>query len=348
MKAGEIVKFLGSGTLKGSPDAEAVAVDDIKGGKKDSLVFLAGEQYLQYLDTTGASVIIVEEGVPSGAVDAWLLKNRNSAVVVTKNAYRAFIKLIYRMVPELCDISKRPVAKQMVSQRAEISKDAVIYPGVFVDEGVVVGKRTVLFPGVVILRNSKVGDDVILYPNVSVYHNTSIGNRVVIGSGSVVGSDGFGFIKGENGKMMKIPHIGGVIIEDDVEIGSNTSIDRGTIGNTIIKRGSKIDNLVQVAHNCIVGEDNILCGMVGLSGSTELGNNVIMAANSGTKDHVKIGDNSIVAGRTSVSKDLKPGSEVKGAYPARPIAEELKVQTLVGRLPEIYERLKKLEKGGKE
>ena len=141
--------------------------------------------------------------------------------------------------------------------------------------------------------------------------------------------------------------VGGVIIEDDVEIGSNTSIDRGTVGNTVIKKGSKIDNLVQIAHNCIVGENNILCGMVGLSGSTELGRNVMIGAGSGTKGHIKIGDNCIITARTSVSKDLKPGSEVKGMYPARPLAEELKIQTLVGKLPEIYERLKKLEKGGK-
>lgn len=348
MKAQEILKFLDSGTLKGNPDADAVVIDDIKGFKKGSVVFLTEASYLQYLNSTGASVLLVEEGLPFDAVDDWLSKNKNSSAIVIKDAYRGFIKLVYKIAPELCDVSRKPAAKQMISDRAEISKDAVIYPNVFVDEGVTIGKRTVLFPGVVVLKGAKLGDDVVVYPNVSIYHNTSIGNRVIIGGGTVIGSDGFGFIKDEKGKMIKVPHIGGVIIGDDVEIGSNTSIDRGTIGNTIIKKGTKIDNLVQVAHNCIVGENNILCGMVGLSGSTELGDNVIMGANSGTKGHIKIGDNCIVTARTSVSKDLKPGSEVKGMYPARPIAEELKVQTLVGKLPELYERLKKLEKGRKD
>ncbi|MFH1223298.1 MAG: UDP-3-O-(3-hydroxymyristoyl)glucosamine N-acyltransferase [Pseudomonadota bacterium] len=343
MKAGEIVKFLGQGELKGDPDAGVVVIDDIKGVKRDSLAFLGEASYFRYLKTTGANVIVVENGLYGSEIEEWLSDNKRAAVII-KNAYNAFIKLMCKITPELCNVSKRSVAVEMISKKANISKDAVLYPNVFIGDNVEVGKRTVIFPGVVILNDSKVGDDVVLYPNVSIYQNTTMGNRVVVGSGTVIGSDGFGFVKDESGATLKVPHIGGVIIGDDVEIGSNTSIDRGTVGNTIIKKGTKIDNLVQIAHNCIVGENNILCGMVGLSGSTELGNNVIMAANSGTKGHIKIGDNSIVTARTSVSKDLKPGSEVKGIYPARPVAEELKVQTLVGRLPEIYERLKKLEK----
>ncbi|MCX6113474.1 MAG: UDP-3-O-(3-hydroxymyristoyl)glucosamine N-acyltransferase [Proteobacteria bacterium] len=345
MKASEIAGLLES-RISGNFDAWADTVDDIKGDKENSLSFISDPAYLKYLSKTNASILLVQDTIDTSEIDSNFLK-KDRAYIVVKDAYRSFIKLIYKMIPDAINSSSCKITDKMISDTAKISDTAIIYKNVFIDEDVHIGKRTVLYPGVVILKNTIIGDDVVLYPNVSVYQNSKIGNRVIIGASTVIGSDGFGFIKDDDGSMLKVPHIGGVIIEDDVEVGSNTSIDRGTLGNTIIKKGAKIDNLVQIAHNCIVGENNILCGMVGLSGSTELGNNVIMGAGSGTKGHIKIGDNCIVTARTSISKDLKPGSEVKGMYPARPLAEELKVQTLVGRLPELYERLKKLEKGGK-
>ncbi|MEI6079513.1 MAG: UDP-3-O-(3-hydroxymyristoyl)glucosamine N-acyltransferase [bacterium] len=346
MNALEIAGLLKS-QLRGNPKAWADNVDDIKGGRKNSLSFVSDSSYLKYVPQTDASILLVQDTVDTVELDSTFL-NGEKAYIVVKDAYKSFIKIIYKLIPEIVQpsIHLAPYTK-MISAFAKVSDTATICPNVFIGENVTIGDRTVLYPGVVLLKDVTVGDDTVLYPNVSVYQNSIIGSRVIIGASTVIGSDGFGFIKDDDGTMLKIPHIGGVIIEDDVEIGSNTSVDRGTIANTIIRKGTKIDNLVQIAHNCFVGENNILCGMVGLSGSTELGNNVIMGAGAGTKGHVKIGDNCIVTARTNVSKDLKPGSEVKGMYPARPIAEELKVQMLVGKLPEIYERLKKLEKGGK-
>lgn len=346
MKASDIAGLLKSKVV-GNPDAIVDTVDDIKGDRENSLSFISDSAYIKYLSATKAKVLLVQETIDSVQIDTLFL-NSKKAYIVVKDAYISFIKMIYRIIPETKNTtSQQLTGKKIISEFSDISKTASIYPNVFIGDNVVVGDRTVLYPGVVVLRDSVIGNDVIIYPNVSIYQNSRIGNSVIIGASSVIGSDGFGFVKDEDGTMLKIPHIGGVIIEDNVEIGSNTSVDRGTLGNTIIRKGTKIDNLVQVAHNCIVGENNILCGMVGLSGSTELGCNVIMGANSGTKGHIKIGDNCIVTARTSVSKDLKPGSEVKGMYPARPLAEELKIQTLVGKLPELYERIKKLEKGGK-
>lgn len=346
MKASDIAELLKS-SVAGNPDAIVDTVDDIKGDRENSLSFISDTAYLKHLATTKAKVLLVQETIDRAQIDSLFL-NSNKAYIVVKEAYISFVKMIYRIIPETSRSSSQQLTeKTMISATSKVSKTALIYPNVFIGDNVIVGDRTVLYPGVVLLKDSIIGSDVIIYPNVSVYQNSKIGNSVIIGASSVIGSDGFGFIKDEDGTMLKIPHIGGVIIEDNVEIGSNTSVDRGTLGNTIIRKGAKIDNLVQVAHNCIVGENNILCGMVGLSGSTELGCNVIMGANSGTKGHIKIGDNCIVTARTSVSKDLKPGSEVKGMYPARPLAEELKIQTLVGKLPELYERIKKLEKGGK-
>lgn len=346
MRALEVSEILG-GILKGDPAAEFFSADDIKGPKKRGLSFISEPVYLHFLHDTGAVVLIVEKGINDPELDKWSAVQGRACIFVEK-AYRAFIQIIYKLHPELNSHHSVKHQAKMIADSAKVAKDAVVYPNVFIGENVKIGPRTVVYPGVVILKDSRIGSDGIIYPNVSIYQNTKIGDRVVIGSGSVVGSDGFGYVKDDNGSMIKVPHFGGVLIEDDVEIGSNTSIDRGTFGDTHIKKGTKIDNLVQVAHNCIVGENNVLCGNVGLSGSTELGNNVVMAARSGTKGHIKIGDNSIVTALTNVSKDLKPGSQVKGVYPARPIEEELKIQTLVGKLPELYERLKKLEKENKK
>ena len=338
MKALEIAKLLNADVV-GDPNAEALCVDDLGGVKSNSLSFVAEEPYLKLIKTCSSSVVLVEEGLNKNELEVWLSSSqKGKAYIPIKHAYAGFIKTIYKIVP---DLELRPYLSNVKGDQT------VVYPGAYVSESAKLGKRTVICPGVAVMGNAVIGDDVVLFPNVSIYNNCKIGSRVIIGAGSVIGSDGFGFVKDVDGTLLKVPHLGGVVIEDDVEIGSNTSVDRGTLGNTIIKKGTKIDNLVQVAHNCIVGENNILCGMTGLSGSTELGSNVIMGAGSGTKGHIKIGDNCIVTARTSVSKDLKPGSEVKGMYPARPIAEELKIQTLVGKLPELYERIKKLEKGEK-
>jgi UDP-3-O-[3-hydroxymyristoyl] glucosamine N-acyltransferase len=334
MKVKDIAKLYNAEAF-GDLNSEVITVDELCGKKSSALGFIGEEQYLKQLSGSTAKVLLVENNLNNKLLDEWLAIEAGRAYIKIKNAYRVFIKLTYKL------LSKDELEIQTpVEQRKE-------YPGVYFGKNVIIGKDVKLFPGVVVMDDCTIGDSSIIYPNVTVYKNTRIGKRAIIGSGTVLGSDGFGFVKDEDGSLLKVPHLGGLVIEDDVEIGSNTSVDRGTLGDTLIRKGTKIDNLVQVAHNCILGENNILCGMVGLSGSTELGNNVIMGANSGTKGHIKIGDNCIVTARTSVSKVLKSGSEVKGIYPARPIAEELKIQTLVGKLPELYERIKKLEKGEK-
>jgi UDP-3-O-[3-hydroxymyristoyl] glucosamine N-acyltransferase len=341
MKAGEIAEKIG-GILKGNAQAEVYALDDLKGERENALSFIGEPSYLKLLQQSRAKIILVEENLDIPKIEELFLTDGKACIVV-KGAYLAFIKLIRIFYPESSDpLSRKNIPERLIADDAETGEGTIIYPNVFIDAKVKIGKNSVLYPGVVLMKGTSVGDECILYPNVVVYENSIIGNRVVIGGSTVIGSDGFGFIE-NNGKRIKIPHVGRVVIEDEVEIGSNTSIDRGTIGDTLIKSRTKIDNLVQVAHNCIIGEDCVLCGMVGLSGSTVLENGVIMAAGSGTKGHMTIGEKSVVTARTSVTKDLAPGSEVKG-YPARPLSEELKIQMLLGKLPDIYERLKALEK----
>jgi UDP-3-O-[3-hydroxymyristoyl] glucosamine N-acyltransferase len=327
IKAKDIAKFLDSSFL-GEESLELNNVDDIKGKKENALSFISEEKYLKFLSNSNAKCFIVERNLKDK------IEDKNKSFIFVNKAYFSFIKVINNFFLKEKVFNKNP--------KQNISENAVIYPNVYLGDKVKIGEGTIIYPGSVILDNTSVGKNSSVLPNAVIFHDVKIGNNVTIGASSVIGGDGFGFIEHEDLKI-KIPHLGSVIIEDNVEIGSNTSIDRGTLLDTVISKGTKIDNLVQVGHNCEIGENGVLCGMVGLSGSTKLGKNVIMAANSGTKGHMKIGDGCVVTARTSVSKDLPSGKTVKG-YPARELNKELKIQTLLGKLPEIYKKLLKLEK----
>jgi UDP-3-O-[3-hydroxymyristoyl] glucosamine N-acyltransferase len=198
-----------------------------------------------------------------------------------------------------------------------------------------------LFPGVFIGQDSTVGDDSVLYPNVVVRERCTIGARVIIHSGTVIGSDGFGYVQHE-GRHHKIPQLGGVIIEDDVELGANVTVDRATFGQTVIKRGTKVDNLVQIAHNVTVGEDNILVAQVGIAGSTTLGRHVMVGGQAGLADHIRIGDQVMIAARAGVTRNLEPNQIVSGA-PAMAHETFIKAQAVISRLPELRQKVRELE-----
>jgi UDP-3-O-[3-hydroxymyristoyl] glucosamine N-acyltransferase len=238
-----------------------------------------------------------------------------------------------------------------------LGKDLSLYPFVYIGDRCQIGDRVTIYPGVYIGEDSIIGEESILYPNVSIYSGTVIGKRVILHSGVVVGSDGFGYVK-EGRRNVKIPQVGGVEIEDDVEIGANTTIDRGALGKTIIRRGVKIDNLVQVAHNVVIGEDSIIVAQVGISGSAKIGSNVILAGQVGVVDHIEIGDNVRVGAQSGITHDLAANQGYIGS-PALPQREFLRAATVFPKLPEmrktlleIEKRLKKIEEtissGGKE
>lgn len=324
------------GTLIGSHDVLVKTVSDFYNNVSDAVCFINDEKYFSQLKNLNSKILIVDKNLEIEKIKKNYLKE-NNAIISSANAFSHFVDLMYLLEPKLCN----PFSNDDIKE-ASISNTVKIFPNSFIDKDVIIDEGTIVFPGAVVLRGSVIGKNCKIFPNVSILHNTVLGNNVIIGAGSVLGYDGFGYIDDTNQKK-KIPHIGRVFIEDDVEIGANTCIDRGTISDTIIKHGTKVDNLVHIAHNCIIGSNTIICGMTGLCGNTTIGDNVIMAAKSGTKGHLSIGDSCVVAARTSVTKDLKKGSFVKG-YPARPINEELKIQTLIGKLPEIYDRLKELER----
>lgn len=325
------------GTVIGDGEVEISGVSAIEEAQTGEITFIANPKYLSKLNETRASAVIVSKEVTQG----------EKPLLSVAHPYLAFAKI-------LTFFSQKPYqpkgidSNAWISPTASLGKDLTLYPFVYIGDHCSIGDRVTLYPGVCIGEDSSVGEDSILYPNVSVYPRTTIGKRVILHSGVVVGSDGFGYVK-EGKKNLKIPQIGGVEIEDDVEIGSNTTIDRATLGKTTIRRGVKIDNLVQVAHNVMVGEDSIIIAQVGISGSTKIGSNVTLAGQVGVVGHIEIGDNVIVGAQSGVSHNL-PANQVFTGSPAIPHREFLRTVTLFPKLPEmrrtliaIEKRLKKIE-----
>lgn len=218
-----------------------------------------------------------------------------------------------------------------------------IAPLVSIGECVKFGERVVIHPGVVIQDEVEIGDDTEIKPNVVICSGTKIGKRVIIQPGTVIGGDGFGFERNNQGKHFKVPQVGGVVIEDDVELGSNVTIDRATTGQTVIGAGTKIDNLVQIGHNVEIGKDNIMVAMTGIAGSTKVGDRVTLAGQAGINGHITIGDDTVVFARGMVISSLPANSVVSG-QPARPHGEDMRIQAATGKLPELLRTIRQLEK----
>jgi UDP-3-O-[3-hydroxymyristoyl] glucosamine N-acyltransferase len=326
----EIALYLG-GRVSGDGATLIGGLATLDDAGEGQLTFLANPKYAGKVATTRASGVLLPEGAdPQG---------RNA--IFHANPYLAFAKLLtlfYVSAPAACGIM--PGAQ--VAEGVQVGAGGTIHPGASVAAGVVLGERVVLHPGVVLYPGVTLGDDVTLHANVSVRSGCRIGNRVTIHDGTVVGSDGFGYAPDGKG-WYKIPQIGIVVIEDDVEIGSNAVIDRAALEVTRIGRGTKIDNLVQIAHNCIIGEDCMIVSQVGISGSTQVGNHVIMGGQVGVAGHLKIGDNVMVGAKSGVPGNLTPNQTVSG-YPCMPHREWLKSSGIFPKLPEFRRSVLSLEK----
>jgi UDP-3-O-[3-hydroxymyristoyl] glucosamine N-acyltransferase len=325
------------GIVVGDGEIEISGVSAIDEAQTGEITFIANPKYLPKLGETCASAVIVSKEVIQG----------NKPLLSVANPYLAFAKILNLF-------SRKPYQAKgidpnaWISPTAKLGKDLTLFPFVYIGDRCSIGDRVTLYPGVYIGEDSSIGEDSILYPNVSVYSGTVIGKQVILHSGVVVGSDGFGYVK-EGKKNVKIPQVGRVEIEDDVEIGSNTTIDRATLGKTIIRRGVKIDNLVQVAHNVTLGEDSIIVAQVGISGSTKVGANVTLAGQVGVADHIEIGDNVMVGAQSGVMSDLAPNQAYVGSPPLPP-KEFFRMVAALQKLPEmrkilldIERRLKKIE-----
>jgi UDP-3-O-[3-hydroxymyristoyl] glucosamine N-acyltransferase len=331
------------GKLHGEGSGQVTAVSDIEHAGPGQVSFFANRKYLEHFLKSQATAIFVPQDF-----EAEILMARKPSVttafISVPNPVLAFAKIAMCFI-ETPLIQKGVDQRACISATAKIHETAVIFPFVYVGDNVQIGARSVIYSGVHIGPHSVIGEDCVIHPNATIYEKSELGNRVVVKSGATVGSEGFGFTPDEEkgGVPFKVPQMGNVRLSDDVEIGANSTIDRATMGTTIIGRGTKIDNLVHVAHNCIIGENTIICAQCGVSGSTTIGNHVIFAGHVGTKGHVTIGDHVTVAAQSGISKDIAPHQTVKG-YPPRPLKEFLRMQAAMQNLPEYRDRLIELEK----
>ncbi len=327
--AREIAEKIGA-DVSGDDSVILTRLSKIESAVPGDLSFIANKKYERYLDSSKASAVIVGHHLVS----------ENLTLLIHDDPYFAFMKAARLFnPPKIYPPGIHPSA--VISENASVDQTAHIGALVTIEDGAKIGANSVVLPNCVIGKETRVGNDCILYPNVTLYHGCIIGDRVIIHSGTVVGSDGFGYAT-HDGVHHKIPQVGIVHIENDVEIGANVTIDRATLGETLIGEGSRIDNLVQIAHNVTIGKGCILVAQVGVSGSTRLGNYVIAAGQAGIIGHLDIGDRTVIAAQSGVSKSFGSDKVLLGS-PAREMMKAKKTEASVRRLPETLKRIKQLE-----
>jgi UDP-3-O-[3-hydroxymyristoyl] glucosamine N-acyltransferase len=318
------------GELVGSPQATVTSLAGFEEAGPNDLTYVTGDRML----TTGRPTA-------AGA----LLAHRRLAEIANPHIVVANPTLAFAQIAQtfFCPVSPpRGIAAAVVrGVDTQIGSDVSIWAGVTLGDRVIIGARVTLYPGVFVGNDTTIGDDTLLYPNVVVREGCTIGARVIIHSGTVIGSDGFGYVQDE-GRHYKIPQLGGVTIEDDVELGANVTVDRATLGQTVIKQGTKVDNLVQIAHNVTIGAHSILVAQVGIAGSTRVGHHVMIGGQAGLADHIVIGDQVMVAARAGVNRSLEPNQIVSGA-PVMPHAVWVKAQAVIPRLPELRQAVRTLQ-----
>ncbi len=327
MKISEIAKIFNGKLVNVKEDIEIKGLKSLSSAKEGEATFVSDPKYYKQAEESKASLIIIDKELDSPIPQ--MVVNKPSIV---------FYKLIDIIYPDK-EIKPKISDTAVIDDSATIGEDVFIDEHVVIKENVKIGNNVKIFPFVYIGENTEIGDDTTIYSNVTIFKDTKIGKRVIIQSGARIASDGYGYYQ-EEGKHKKIKHIGKVIIEDDVEIGANACIDRALLDETIIKKGTKVDNLVMVAHNCKVGENTLLIGQTGLAGSVTIGNNCILAGQVGVKDHVTIEDNVIVAAKSGVINTLKSGKMYGSSMPAIEWTKWKKVLVYLYKLPELAKKLK--------
>jgi UDP-3-O-[3-hydroxymyristoyl] glucosamine N-acyltransferase len=332
MKLSEIVEKLG-GSLEGEGDIEITAVAGLGEGSEGDLSFLSNPKYASQVASTKASAVIVptDWDRPVGCA---LIRVENS-----DQAFAQAAELFYEIPPKQAEGVH---SSAVVAESAQLGAGVSVGANCTIEEGVVIGANTVISPNCHVGFKTVIGENTFFYPLVSIREFTEIGDRVIIHNGTVVGSDGFGYAVQQDGTRNKIPQIGKVVIEDDVEIGANVAIDRARFGKTRIGKGTKIDNLVQVAHNVVIGEHSVLCGQSGISGSTTIGSRVILAGQAGLAGHLVVGDGAIIGAQAGVMKDVPQKDFVIGS-PAMTHLQTKKMIANIITLPKLKDKVKELE-----
>ena len=332
--AKQIAELIG-GRIEGNENMAVNTFAKIEEGKEGAISFLSNPKYTHFLYDTKSSIVLVND-------DLQLEHPVNTTLIRVKNAYEAVARLLQlyeQMKPRKAGVD----STASIAASATIGKDVYIGAFAVVGEGSVIGDGTQIYPHTVIGDGVQVGEKCIIYPHVTIYQGCRLGNRITIHAGSVIGADGFGFAPNTEG-YDKIPQIGIVIIEDDVEIGANTCVDRSTMGQTVIHRGVKLDNLIQVAHNCEIGENTVMSAQVGMAGSTKIGSWCMVGGQAGFAGHIQVADKTFVGAQCGVIGNTKGNGEQLIGSPAMDPRQFFKSMAVVRKLPDIYKELNELKK----
>lgn len=329
-KLSELAQLIG-GEVVGNGDVKITGIASLEDATSGDISFAADEKHLPQAKESKATAVVV----PQNAEDI------GKPMIRVANPRLAFAILLEKFAPQVkIEPGIHPTA--VVAESAEIGENCSIGAHVYIGENARIGRNVTLYPGVFVGEGAVIGANTLVYPNVVIREFVQIGKNVIIQPGAVIGGDGFGFVN-VNGRQRKVPQIGTVIIEDDVEIGANVTIDRATCGKTVVGRGTKIDNLVQLGHNVVIGQDCLIVAMAGVAGSAVIGNRVTLAGQSGVAGHISVGDDTTVAAQALVAGNIPAGQFVSG-YPARPHREAMRVVAAQHKVPDLIKRVKALEK----
>ena len=331
----QIAELVG-GKVEGNPDAPLQIFDKIETAGPKALTFLSNLKYSSHLYSSNAGAVLVSNDfVPSKPVNVTLIR--------VPDPYAALAQLM-RMVDELTRQRPQGVEQpSFVAEGVEVPQDAYIGAFAYVAKGVKLGQRVQIYPQAYIGANVEIDDDTIIYPGAKIYHGCKIGKRCIVHSGAVIGADGFGFAPMADGRYSKIPQLGNVVIADDVEVGANTTIDRATMGHTIISQGAKLDNLIQVAHNVEIGSNTVMASQVGVAGSSKVGSNCMIGGQVGIAGHISVGDKVTIGAQSGIPSSVPSDKTIMG-YPAIESHQWLRQNVYLKRLPDIFNRITEIEK----
>ncbi len=336
----EQIATLLNGKVEGNPEVCVSQLAKIEEGAEGTLSFLSNPKYEQFLYETKSSIVIVN-------ADLVLQKPVSAVLIRVEDAYSAFSELlkIYNSMRLDRNGIEEPV---FIDETASIGKGCYVGAFSYISKNVKIGNNVKIYPKVYLGDNVVIGDNCVLYPGVTVYHDCLLGSNLIIHANVVIGSDGFGFAPQADGSYEKVPQIGNVVVEDNVEIGANTVVDRATLGSTVIKSGVKLDNLIQVAHNVEIGSNTVVAAQSGISGSTKVGKQVILGGQVGIVGHISIADGSQVQAQSGINRSITEANQKWGGTPATPFTSQLRSQVLYSKLPELQQRISELEKIIKE
>lgn len=337
--ANQIATLL-NGYVEGNPDVLVNQLAKIEDGEGGALAFLSNPKYEHFLYETKASVVIVNQ-------DLQLTKPIKVCLIRVKDAYSAFSELL-RIYDQLRNERSGIEEPSFIHESASIGQEPYVGAFSYIGRNVVIGNKVKIYPQVYIGDDVVIGDNTVVYPGVRIYYDSKIGDNVVLHSGVIVGSDGFGFAPQKDGSYSKVPQIGNVVIEDHVEVGANTVIDRATLGSTTIRKGVKLDNLIQIAHNVEIGSNTVAAAQTGISGSTKIGENVVLGGQVGVVGHIQVATGSQIQAQSGVNRSIDEENKKWGGSPAMPYNSNLRSQVIYSKLPSLEQRVAELEARLKE